>query len=216
MNDFIKIYENTLSPDLCNYFIGLFDRQEKLGKTWRGLAGTRNTPTKNIKDCTDLNLGFKWESEQLQKVKDYLSIVQNKFKEYLIYYQKDTNSIYERVINNNDTLFMNYDNIPKEEYSNWIGPVMHKYNPPDEGYHVWHQDWGTQKDNLCSRMLVGMVYLNDVGLGGETEFYNQKVKIKPKQGTLVVWPAYFTHLHRGLPPISNTKYIINTWAIPAY
>ena len=66
----------------------------------------------------------------------------------------------------------------------------------------------------ANRMLVGMVYLNDVKDGGETEFYYQKLKIKPKRGTLVIWPAYFTHLHRGNKPISNSKYIINMWANP--
>jgi hypothetical protein len=62
-------------------------------------------------------------------------------------------------------------------------------------------------------MVVGMLYLNDVEEGGETEFLHQKVKIKPSQGTVVVFPTYFTHVHRGNAPISNTKYIINKWGI---
>ena len=56
-----------------------------------------------------------------------------------------------------------------------------------------------------------MYYLNDVSEGGETEFYHQKVKIKPEKGTLVIFPAYFTHLHKGNVPISNDKYILNFW-----
>ena len=64
------------------------------------------------------------------------------------------------------------------------------------------------------RMLVGMLYLNDVSKGGETEFYHQGVSIQPRQGTVVVWPAYFTHTHRGNPPVSNTKYIVNKWGYP--
>ena len=56
-----------------------------------------------------------------------------------------------------------------------------------------------------------MFYLNDVKEGGETEFYHQKIKIKPKAGTLVLFPAGFTHTHKGNMPISNDKYIITTW-----
>jgi len=63
-------------------------------------------------------------------------------------------------------------------------------------------------------MVVGMLYLNDVAKGGETEFLHQQVSLKPKQGTLVVWPAYFTHTHRGKPPLSGRKYIINKWGFP--
>ena len=28
---------------------------------------------------------------------------------------------------------------------------------------------------------------------------------------MVIWPAYFTHLHRGNPPISNEKWIVTGW-----
>jgi hypothetical protein len=55
-----------------------------------------------------------------------------------------------------------------------------------------------------------MVYLNDVDEGGETEFLYQQVKIKPKRGTVVIWPGGFTHLHRGNPPLKN-KYIATGW-----
>ena len=44
-----------------------------------------------------------------------------------------------------------------------------------------------------------MVYLNDVTEGGETEFLYQKCRFKPKK-MWIVWPAQFTHVHRGNPP----------------
>ena len=60
------------------------------------------------------------------------------------------------------------------------------------------------------RCLTWMVYLNDVNEGGETEWLYQQLKIKPKRGTVVIWPTGFTHLHRGNPPMSN-KYIVTGW-----
>ena len=56
-----------------------------------------------------------------------------------------------------------------------------------------------------------MFYLNDVQEGGETEFYYQDLSIKPRKGTMVIAPAYFTHTHRGNVPISNDKYILTSW-----
>ena len=66
---------------------------------------------------------------------------------------------------------------------------------------------------LLSRVLVCMFYLNDVKEGGETEFYFQKLKVKPTKGSLVIFPTYFTHLHKGHIPISNDKYICNLWIL---
>jgi hypothetical protein len=77
------------------------------------------------------------------------------------------------------------------------------------GYHVWHYESGNREH--CNRLLTWMVYLNDVHEGGETEFIYQHMRVKPEQGTLVIWPAGFTHAHRGNPPLSNEKYIITGW-----
>lgn len=65
-------------------------------------------------------------------------------------------------------------------------------------------------DRFISRHLVWMTYLNDVEDGGETEFYYQKLKIKPEKGLTLIWPAEWTHTHRGL--IANEdKFIITGW-----
>ena len=55
------------------------------------------------------------------------------------------------------------------------------------------------------------MYLNDCNEGGETEFLFQHKRIKPKAGTIVISPAAWTHTHRGNPPLSGEKYMINGW-----
>jgi hypothetical protein len=77
------------------------------------------------------------------------------------------------------------------------------------GYHIWHCEADSLKTS--NRILVWMLYLNDVEEGGETEFLYQHLRIKPKKGTLVIWPASFTYVHRGNPPLSNTKYALTGW-----
>lgn len=78
-----------------------------------------------------------------------------------------------------------------------------------EGYHIWHYESCNRQ--ISNRLLTWMVYLNDVEEGGETEFLYQSMRVKPKQGTLLIWPAAFTHTHRGNPPLSNAKYIVTGW-----
>ena len=112
---------------------------------------------------------------------------------------------------------MSRENVPwLDDNPKWTGnqPLMHVYEPPSQGYHALHCDWSSSTPRTAKRMMVGMLYLNDVYVGGQTEFPNQQLSVQPTQGTVVIWPAYFTHLHRGHPPISNTKYIVNKWCIP--
>ena len=80
---------------------------------------------------------------------------------------------------------------------------------PTEGYHVWHCEHDGRL--FGSRLLLVMCYLNDVEEGGETEFLYQSRRIKPKQGTIVICPSSFTHTHRGNPPLTGNKYMINGW-----
>jgi hypothetical protein len=77
------------------------------------------------------------------------------------------------------------------------------------GYHVWHYESGNRENS--NRLLTWILHLNDVHEGGETEFLYQHMRVKPEQGTLVIWPAAFTHTHRGNPPLSNEKYIVTGW-----
>lgn len=63
------------------------------------------------------------------------------------------------------------------------------------------------------RFLVMFFYLNDVNEGGETAFIgiNNDIKVKPKTGSMLVFPPMWTHPHAGLHPVSNAKYICGTY-----
>lgn len=80
------------------------------------------------------------------------------------------------------------------------------------GYHVWHGEQGN--GHQANRSLVYMLYLNDLPLeaNGETEFLYQQRRINPVENTMVLWPAAFTHAHRGNPVYGdNSKYIVTGW-----
>jgi hypothetical protein len=78
-----------------------------------------------------------------------------------------------------------------------------------EFYH-WHVDGGPGE--FSQRQLVALWYLNHVqGPGGETEFFFQKVKVKPEEGKLILFPPFWTHVHRGVTLENGVKYIATTW-----
>jgi prolyl 4-hydroxylase len=78
-----------------------------------------------------------------------------------------------------------------------------------EGFFEWH----TERCALGNvfRHLVFMTYLNDVEDGGETEFFYQNLKVKPRKGLTLIWPVDWTHTHRGITSATEEKYITTGW-----
>jgi len=56
-----------------------------------------------------------------------------------------------------------------------------------------------------------MTYLNDVYEEGGTEFLCQKLKVDARKGLTLIWPADWTHMHRGVVSRTEEKYIITGW-----
>lgn len=83
-----------------------------------------------------------------------------------------------------------------------------QYYPPGGGFKFWHHE-STNKDT-SSRKLVFMTYLNNVSNGG-TEFFYQKMTTPAKKGLTVIWPAEFTHTHKGQISKNKEKYIVTGW-----
>jgi hypothetical protein len=87
---------------------------------------------------------------------------------------------------------------------------IQKYNP-SEGFFGWHTERSTISNMVSTRHLVFMTYLNTVNDGGETEWFHQQIKIQPRKGLTVIWPVDWTHVHRGVPSKTETKYITTGW-----
>ena len=89
--------------------------------------------------------------------------------------------------------------------------VSIQHYAPGEGFYAWHFERASNKPPETYRHLVFMTYLNDVEDGGETEFFYQNIKVKPKKGKTLIWPADWTHTHRGITSPTQEKYIITGW-----
>lgn len=106
----------------------------------------------------------------------------------------------------------------KTEYDHILGVNMNSIGikiqktPPGGGYHTWHYE--NSSFRAANRELAWMVYLNDMPEGeAETEFLYQKKRYRPKTGTLLIWPAGMTHVHRGNTVFTHDKYIATGWFI---
>ena len=88
------------------------------------------------------------------------------------------------------------------ELGNDTGYQIQRTQPND--YYIWHHDQTT------TRLVTFIWYLNDVKDGGYTEFIDG-TRIQPEAGKLIIFPATWDFLHRGVSPKTETKYLCTGW-----
>ncbi len=81
---------------------------------------------------------------------------------------------------------------------------------PGEGFYNWHCE-NSGYTSGGDRVLAFMVYLNDLTDGGGTSFRIQNHTEKPEAGKMLIWPAGWTHVHKGEVSETQTKYIVTGW-----
>jgi hypothetical protein len=116
--------------------------------------------------------------------------------------QKIHNAFYIAVLTTTNSYAMRY---------NMYEPLYHegynllKYSPGEE--YKAHYDGNTE----IGRAISAICYLNDDYEGGEIEFTNFKVKIKPPAGSLILFPSNYAYTHIAHPIKSGVKYALVTW-----
>lgn len=188
-HDLLYINVNSLSRELCNNIINLF---EQSGNRYDGqtFGGT----DKNVKDTTDLvitNAGSIWDRIN----KTLFNELNHNVRKYVKKYNNKVSETYQ--------IFGGTNYLITETMQ------VQKYNK-NVGKYVYHQDYSCDWKNKKMRHLTFLWYLNDVEEGGETEFWGQ-YGIKPEAGKLILFPASWTFPHKANVPISSDKYIITGW-----
>jgi hypothetical protein len=157
-----------------------------------------------------------WNSS-LNKGPGFLStgIVDKSTKDSIDTFLPYDKEIYLKYITALQTVLLKY--IKKYTWCNDYSPfrteegINLQYYPPKGGYHKWHTERFLATYPNATRHLVFMTYLNDVIDQGETEFFHQKLKIKPEKGLTVIWPADWTFTHRGVASPTQEKFIATGW-----
>jgi hypothetical protein len=86
---------------------------------------------------------------------------------------------------------------------------LNKYNVETGDNFGLHIDVGDA--DSAKRFLAYKFFLNDVEEGGEMEFPQVGLKIKPQQGDVVLYPPGWTFPYSDNAPISNDKYELTTY-----
>tara|TARA_R100000742_G_C4276430_1_gene97487 strand:+ start:1053 stop:1757 length:705 start_codon:yes stop_codon:yes gene_type:complete len=207
--NFIKEYPNAIPDSIIDPIRSMFD--QNLEHTKAGQIGSGKVDSA-IKDSNDLNfLEYNRTPGELHPIEQYIfpklsKCLDDALVDYCESYPMTEDLLYAK----------GEDQIRESLYSKfsfWPWSILlKKYQKGIQGFHKFHEDNGSGLPH-SHRALVLMFYLNDVEEGGETEFALQKIKVKPEKGKLVIFPAYWTHLHKGHIPLSGDKYICNFWLL---
>lgn len=197
---FIKIYESKYTVEFCNNVIRLFNN-ETLIKKGVSAAGIDI----EVKDTTDYKIPSKIcpivNSKQVEEWIDIDSSIHEILSPTITEYILEVNNI----LPNQEGL--NF--LIKTEYSD-TGHQIQKYKKNEGHYKRFHNDFAILDNTQYYRILTYIIYLNTIEEGGETNFFGT-YSIKPTAGTIVIFPALWTHPHCGKIPVSDDKYIITGW-----
>ena len=180
--NFIGIAPNVITDDLCSTFVKWFD------------AASENNLTLSS-----------YEQSEMRGInrKDESVVVPSGLPEHM-FPTKFSEELWNSLNNSIGTYHTEYDigvNLTSYSYK------VHRVHTSG-GYHIWHHEHSTF---FPRRTLAWHLTLESPKRGGETEFLYQSMRVEPEVGKLLIWPAGFTHKHRGNPPLEGQKTYMTGW-----
>jgi len=220
MSDFIKVYPNAVSDEICDYIVECLNKYKCSPGTVSG-----GKVKEEVKQTNDLNIlefstacpsGYKQSKEYVYDRfldKTVIPGIYSAVKKCLTQYNKShpvsgvgPTGVWPENITDDEIWHHFYDRVAVDT----VAILCKKYDK-GKGYFNWHMDKGHRDCRSQNRAFITMFYCNDIEEGGETEWKYFDTKVKPKKGSVVVFPADWAWLHRGNMPVSDDKYICNVW-----
>ena len=186
--DFIGLYENVFPQGFCQHVISEFDKTFE-----KGLCGTRK---------------YTEGSRRYDKDDSFYFLDLSDHEIFNRFHDQSVRSILQDGLQRCFDAYAEHYDILQNMMLQSTAIKIQKTNP-GQGYHVWHCE---QSNEDRSRCLVWAIYLNDIENAGETEFLYQQLRIPPKENAAIIWPAAFTHTHRGnVVHGEKSKYRVTGW-----
>lgn len=187
----IALYKDVYPEGYCQHLISEFDRLEN-GGVGSNRQRSENA-NKHVKD--DHSIGIELRNHNL-----------------LDFNGQSTSSLYFDGLQSCYDDYTNKYSVLRDNGKIRATVMKMQRTGPGGGYHVWHAEQGPAEH--ANRVVTYMLYLNTIAPedGAETEFLYQKKRFNPVENTTIIWPAAYTHAHRGNPVLGEThKYIVTGW-----
>lgn len=187
---FIRVYPYALPQELCDALLARFDQQPALHRA--GQVADQVTK-KHIKRCLEVPFTTKWPDLDKQ-------------------FHAALTATVHRYAGDVPTFKIILDDVKLDD-THYVIQVYDQSAQPTveagaDGY-AWHCD--SLLPTTVGRNLAVIAYLNTVEVGGETEFRAWPVSVKPKAGSILLFPPHFDYEHCGRPAVSSRKAIVTTF-----
>lgn len=181
--DFVEIYSDVLDSATCRDIITRFEADDRKQPSW-------SRQSKTPKHRTGMMLSLP-DHEDWQDVVDKVGqLVMRRVQDYAERYPALKLSL-------------------NSARCKLTHPLLERIEP-GQGFD-WHIDGSTAGSE--KRVLSTILYLATVDEGGETQFAYQGKAVRPAAGMLVIFPPFWTHLHRGATPARGRKYNLTSFVV---
>ena len=186
MDNYIRIYENVMSDEKCQYFIDKFEAHPEMQGEQNNRDGATLT---QIKLLQSPDTPFKEDANFLMNV----------LMENIESYKKDV---------------LIDSSLQWPEKNGIEPPKMKRYLPDTSDEFLDHVDVLDYK--TARRFLVMFIYLTDNEQGAtiirpHSRYKNYRVTSPCEKGSIVIFPPMWPWLHAGQRPVYEPKYIIGSY-----
>ena len=181
-HSFIRVFPSVLGREYCQLTIDRFEADERRHPSTVGKDVKREDPGRT---GTILFI-----DESMDDWQDVVLQTHTAVKKAVTEYAKDFPALAEHLASGR--IGCRYPRIERVD--------------PGQGFD-WHAD--NARSDTAERIIACLLYLSDIEDGGYTEFEHQNTKVKPEAGKIVVFPPFWTHIHRGVTPVQANKYTMS-------
>lgn len=181
LKDYIQCYDGVISESFCKNVIETFNTD---------VENHERIDRERRPSFTELNISQQYKKNNPNWI-DIQVNIQKIFVEYVSLYMKD--------------LDLGPDFPATYAFEEFR---LKRYSPKVDEF-LDHVDVGDHSS--ARRFLVCFLYLNDVLIGGQTEFPKLDYSIQPKCGRLLIFPPLWMYRHAGRPIETGNKYIVGSY-----
>ena len=172
-----------MPEDACDQVLDFFNDKKLFHEPGAIVIGADKNEDVEVKKCTQLD------------------VVPN--AEELSLYNMNLQSIL-------DTYRQKYGWVDDVNYYKIVENMSIQHYKSGEGFYKWHME-NTGYSHTVNRHLVFMTYLNNIENAGTEFYYFPDLNIQAEKGLTLIWPAGWTHTHRGVVSNVDEKYIVTGW-----
>jgi predicted 2-oxoglutarate/Fe(II)-dependent dioxygenase YbiX len=183
LDDFIKVYDNIVSEDLCNKIL----KEYQSCNEWNATRVGEGTVNPNIRNCSVVQISDPQVIDKNFEIRKFIDV---ELHQQLLEVVKKYSQEFPDFCPSIDT---GYDLLCYETGQ----------------FYTRHTDSFLQQQRSISCSLC----INDDYSGGEFAFFDREIMIRAGKGSVIVFPSNFMYPHEIMPVTEGTRYSVITWYV---